>query len=133
MERRTGARFSRPRSSIGIAIGVTGAGGVIRDVGDLSRSSLTRAVPPCVRAGGARQLGNAVPPRLTSGKEPLMLFVSAARPHFARHGPLQILRGAGGDQSPLNALAKEHPRPGRIDMSPTLVRKRAAAKKRSSG
>ena len=32
-----------------------------------------------------------------------MLFVSAARPHFARHGPLQILRGAGGDQSPLNA------------------------------
>src|SRR4030095_2670433 len=41
--------------------------------------------------------------RLTSGKEPLMLFVRAARPHFARQGPLQILRGAGGDQSPLNA------------------------------
>ncbi len=29
-------------------------------------------------------------------------------------------------------IAKEHPRPGRIDTSPTLVRKRAAAKKGSS-
>jgi hypothetical protein len=32
-----------------------------------------------------------------------MLFVRAAHPHFAREGPLQILRRAGGDQSPLNA------------------------------
>lgn len=29
-------------------------------------------------------------------------------------------------------IAKEHPRPGPIDMSPTLVRKRAGAKKRPS-
>jgi hypothetical protein len=29
-------------------------------------------------------------------------------------------------------IAKEHPRPARIDMSPTLVRKRTAAKKRGS-
>ena len=52
----------------------------------------------CLIAAGQR-----TEQRLTSGKEPLMLFVRAARPHFAREGPLQILRGAGGDQSPLNA------------------------------
>jgi hypothetical protein len=38
-----------------------------------------------------------------------------------------------GEQVSTNRLsthiAKEHPRPGQIDMSPTLVRKRAAARK----
>jgi len=52
----------------------------------------------CLIAAGQR-----TEQRLTSGKEPLMLFVRAAHPHFAREGPLQILRRAGGDQSPLNA------------------------------
>jgi hypothetical protein len=41
-----------------------------------------------------------------------------------------------GEQVATNRLsthiAKEHPRPGRTDMSPTLVRKRTAAKKRPS-
>jgi hypothetical protein len=41
-----------------------------------------------------------------------------------------------GEQISTNRLslhiAKEHPRPGRTDMSPTLVRTRAAAKKRPS-
>jgi len=39
-----------------------------------------------------------------------------------------------GEQVPTNRLsthiAKAHPRPGKTDMSPTLVRKGAAAKKR---
>jgi hypothetical protein len=38
-----------------------------------------------------------------------------------------------GGQVPTNRLsthiAKEHPRPGPVDMSPTLVRKRAGARK----
>jgi hypothetical protein len=42
-----------------------------------------------------------------------------------------------GEQIATNRLsthiAKEHPRPPRTDMSPTLVRKRAAPKARSSG
>jgi hypothetical protein len=41
-----------------------------------------------------------------------------------------------GEQISTNRLsthiAKEHPRPARSDMSPTLVRKRAGARKRSS-
>jgi hypothetical protein len=41
-----------------------------------------------------------------------------------------------GEQVSTNRLsthiAREHPRPARIDMSPTLVRKRPAAKKRPS-
>lgn len=41
-----------------------------------------------------------------------------------------------GEQVSMNRLsthiAKEHPRPGRTDMSPTLVRKRVPAKKHGS-
>jgi len=62
-----------------------------------------------------------------------MLFVSAAL-HIS---PGMALCRFCGERVATNRLsthiAKEHPRAGRIDMSPTLVRKRAAAKKRSSG
>ena len=41
--------------------------------------------------------------RLTCEQRATHAVGNAARPHLARQGPLQVLRGAGGDQSPLHA------------------------------
>ena len=71
-------------------------------------------------------------PPLTYRRQPLILL-SMQRVHIS---PGKALCRFCGEQVSTNRLsthiAKEHPRPGPINMSPTLVRKRAGAKKRPS-
>lgn len=70
--------------------------------------------------------------RLTCGREALMLL-AMQRVYIS---PGKALCRFCGEQVATNRLsthiALKHPRPGRIDMTPTLVRKRAAAKRRPS-
>jgi hypothetical protein len=61
------------------------------------------------------------------------MLVGMQRVHIS---PGKALCRFCGEEIPTNRLsthiAREHPRPGPIDMSPTLVRKRPAAGKRRS-